>query len=152
MKGISVYVYVIILTIWFLVDSVSFLSIAGSVQGVPAQLWAIEDRLHADISSGEVIAIPLNMATFISDCVLPVHNSLDQEEIDQAQLACQRGQDSSAKYPGVICLFYNYHGYIYKFCKGLRWKPVQQYLFDGTSAPVFRVERSREEFTFQLVE
>lgn len=151
MKGISIFIYVLIFSIWFIIDSTSFLSIAGSVQGVPAQVWTILDRLHTDLSTGDTATMPQGMRTFISDCILPAHNSLDREEIVEAVNACQHPQNASVKYPGVVCVFYDYHGHIYKFCKGLRQEPVKSYLFDGSGSPVFEVSRNTEERSFELI-
>ena len=150
MKGISVFVYVILFTMLYLVESSAFLSIAGAVKGVPAQVWAITDRIHGDLVGSDTVSIPKGMETFIAGCSLPAYSGMEMEQIEKAIEACQHPQNSSVQYPGVLCVFYSYYGHGYNFCKPLRWTPDRTYLFDGETAPMLRVVRNLEDHVIAL--
>jgi hypothetical protein len=152
MKGLSIMIYTILLTILYLVENSAFMAIAGAVKGTPIQVWAVADRVHNEIIFEDVVNIPNNMKTFLSGCTFPGHSSLTTDEIKEALKGCTHPQNASVLYPGVLCIFHDYQGYPYRICKGILYTPVETYYFDGTAAPIFTVVRDLEEGTIQLTQ
>ena len=143
MKGLSLLIYTIFFAIIFLVDHSAFMAISGTLRGLPAQVGAITTQISQDISTRSRVNPPPNMEVFISDCYLPSHSSLDADDILAAMGGCENAL-------GVVCVFHDYYDYRYRVCKGLRYKPVKTYYFDGRESPVLTVTRSLEDRTIEL--
>lgn len=152
MKGLSVLIYTILLLIVYFVENTAFLAISGATRGIPAKIWAATNKLYEDISYENVVVIPKGMRTFIGRCNFPSDQHLTTEEIKMALDGCRLPQNSSATYPGVVCVFYNYYGKPFGSCRGMLYRPVENYFFDGSEAPVRRVLRDPESGEVELVQ
>lgn len=149
MRGISLLIYTVLLLMLYFVESSAFLSLSGSVSGVPLQIKQVLNEAHTSLSSGEHFTVPRKMKTYISGCSLPPTSMLNEEERESVFNAC-RHPYSGENWPGIICVFYDYYGYEYKMCEELLERPTQTYFFDGTSPDTYKVERDFEEGTFTL--
>jgi len=144
MKGLSLLIYTILFTFIFFVDQSAFLQMAGAMRGVPAQVDYQAKQIAEDISYGSTVTTPANMQVFISDCIYPTHEKLTTEGQEAAVYSCQNAV-------GVICLFYDYFGYVYTACQGMLFTPDKTYFEDATDkVTIYTVERNLEERTFSL--
>lgn len=158
MKGLSVLIYTILLLILYFIENAAFLSIAGAVQGVPAKVWAVADHVYEDLTRGESVTMPKGMQTFILDCAFPNDSRFHEDpergnhDYEAASEGCTYDQNTSVSYPGVVCIFYDYHDYRYRSCKGLLYTPVRTYYNSGDTSPIYVVARDEEAGTLELGE
>lgn len=152
MRGNSLLFYTILLLIVYFVEESTFLSLAGGVRGVPLQVNRILEQVHGDLVAGDSASFPKGVRTFVADCDLPSHPSLTDEEFDRVLDSCDHPYEANERWPGTVCVFYDFQGYEYRMCKELLYRPARNHFFDGTSAPTLKVERDIEERTLRLTE
>ncbi len=131
MKGLSLLIYTIFLSIIFFVNQSAFLQIAGSLNGVPVQVEFVGSTLYSQIQAQETFNPPKDMEVFLSNCLLPSHPNLDVEDYEIASERCEG-------FPSVLCVFYNYYSSRFRFCKPMWQELDKQYYFNGTTSPLLR--------------
>ncbi|MBR9680588.1 MAG: hypothetical protein GOU98_02065 [Candidatus Altiarchaeota archaeon] len=143
MRGISLLVYTILFTFIFFIDQSAFLSMAGAMRGVPAQIDFLVTKIAEDIVYSDTVSMPQDMEVFVSECFFPTHEHLSQEGHEAAISSCENSI-------GVVCLFYNYFGYMYSACQGILFTPTETLYDLGRDPGIYTVVRDLEERTFTL--
>ena len=131
MKGLSLLIYTIIFSIMFFVNQNAFLQMAGALNGVPVQVEFIGSELYKQIQAQETFNPPKDMEVFLSNCLIPSHPNLDEDDYEVVSERCEN-------FPSILCVFYNYHTARFRFCKPMHYTLDTQYYFDGTTSPFLK--------------